>query len=687
MSARKYTPFIVLSIVVFGIALMFVSGDSAADLLVRPETNVLCNEDIDCKNLEADMKAYGSLSSCNVLKCDTGSHQCMKVRGEDEFCCGSDVDCNPYTTNVCAPTQACQESRCVVVDEKIGKECDDKDLNTIYDACNGGVCVGVPQDADQNNRPAPLLNGGVNSGEVPFPSREPQCRQSSDCNGMQVEGMDDQCSFAICERGECARRPSMSMMTQAPPCDDGNAETLQDRCNPEGSCSPGKKCPEGSTSYGGSDICTCNNGALDGPFAGDSMEEKCKVCRTGEEMKDGQCRAATCENGDKNPPQCDDCAGRGGDTDGDKLCDPEDPCPKDPEQFTKMVGQGVHYDSNGKAYAEGEMMPVRRPSGYYGEPLCPSDMVTSPGSEPEVFEPEAETEAEQISPPSPPPVDITALPVPPNVKDRVLPEADDAATRLPQEPAAKEMVPAPVPPPVKEGTPLPVAAETGAPEVLRPAAPLEPVSAEEIGASAPKDSTSDDDGMGTKGVELEVAVDAVPLTDAPLAPKPIPTTEASERESAERTDAVPEQDDTLIVVAQPAVAVPLIPFTEERAVAGCGANPCKGDQVCVPMAPQRFECVLTEDLNQFAPDEHYGEFIVENAAPNVGQRSDILNAHAEELLLGENADCRFKNTQNAGLLPEQFGPPAYVVLECPAEEEEMTSHGSLFNWIGSVFGW
>ena len=136
------------------------------------------------------------------IACDDGSDRTVNdTCAADGACVGIDPCIANNVTCVepgaCQGTGACFLGECIYPDEEDGTLCDDNDPRTDNDACRSGTCVGVD-----------LCEGYT----CPEP---PACRANGTCaNG--------DCSYAVLPAGT--------------PCDDGNANTVEDRCTLDGAC-------------------------------------------------------------------------------------------------------------------------------------------------------------------------------------------------------------------------------------------------------------------------------------------------------------------------------------------------------------------------------------------------------------------------------------------------------------------
>ncbi len=198
----------------------------------------------------------------NGSGCDDGKFCVAGETCQDGVCQGSPRDCAAVGDAMCK-VGTCDEgaNACVAVDEAPGAACDDADPCTVGDACDdAGVCGGAPKDCSGATSP-PCMVGACAAGACiaqPQPglacaddepctlaetcdaagacvgtwdTGEPSCGCSLDshCSGLATLCLDGLCDATT---GTCYTEPK----PEPPPCDDGNACTLDDKCQADGSC-------------------------------------------------------------------------------------------------------------------------------------------------------------------------------------------------------------------------------------------------------------------------------------------------------------------------------------------------------------------------------------------------------------------------------------------------------------------
>jgi len=262
--------------------------------------------------------------------CDDGNACTSGDACAGGVCTGTPMDCaaldDPCNDGVC------QGGQCVK-SPKSGNACDDNDPCTGGDACQLGVCKGVPKDCSALN--GACIIGACKSGKctaVPNAGAcddgDP-CTEGDTCAGGTCTGQPkdcgaatDACNDATCQGGQCVKKPKQGG------CDDGNPCTVFDTCTNglcigttkdcsnvgdvcnTGVCSQGTcvKQPKGGACNDG-DVCTindvCSNGSCQGtPKDCSALSNQCNagVCQGGgcvTQPKSGPCNDNdSCTSGD-----------------------------------------------------------------------------------------------------------------------------------------------------------------------------------------------------------------------------------------------------------------------------------------------------------------------------------------------------------------------------------------------------
>ena len=236
----------------------------------------ICDKSGDCK---------GTLYECTPTQCEASSAQngkdctveykAAQVACDDENnstkgdicdgmggCQGTSLDCSP---SQCEASSTGNGKECVVADKAAQVACDDGDLSTNNDACDGqGNCKGstigceptqcqatsAPDGAGcvVTNKPA---NMGCDDGDES--TKDDLCDGQGNCKGTPYPCVASQCDFSSSPNGTDCTVLYKSTVT---PCDDGSADTANDLCDGKGgcagtlyTCSP-KLCEQSSTSNG-----------------------------------------------------------------------------------------------------------------------------------------------------------------------------------------------------------------------------------------------------------------------------------------------------------------------------------------------------------------------------------------------------------------------------------------------------
>jgi hypothetical protein len=187
--------------------------------------------------------------------CDPAEDRCEAHCGDGDPCDGVFVcrdglcQTDPASIVTCAPppdachTAACDPASgvCVVAAVPDGAACEDGQRCTVADACRGGHCVGEAVVCPDEGDPCqlPVCDPADGACGVPRPDGTP-CDDETICDGREV------CRAGVCAAGPapvlddgepCTRdtcHPSGGIahapLDDGAPCDDGDAETLDDAC-------------------------------------------------------------------------------------------------------------------------------------------------------------------------------------------------------------------------------------------------------------------------------------------------------------------------------------------------------------------------------------------------------------------------------------------------------------------------
>ncbi len=131
---------------------------------------------------------------------------------------------------------------CTPVDEPAGAACDDGDLATRGDACDGsGACAGVPIVCERDTECAAFAPNGIDCTMTP---------RDGPCDDGLATTREDACHDGACLGTAYACTPAACELTSVPdgdgcvrtlaaagaPCDDGAPDTRDDRCDGAGVC-------------------------------------------------------------------------------------------------------------------------------------------------------------------------------------------------------------------------------------------------------------------------------------------------------------------------------------------------------------------------------------------------------------------------------------------------------------------
>lgn len=295
--------------------------DGTADL---PADRIDAGADAGCGADEDCLAVLGSLGPCEIAKCVAGN--CVKgaagnatpcddgdpcSEGEscsDSLCQGRPVDCgdgNACTLDVCVPGSGCLRTA-------IEGPCDDGSQCTRGDTCQAGTCTGQRLACDDGN-PCTVDGCDPATGCTHGKMSEGTCDDGSVCTtgdrcadgvctGAAIECDDHEvCTFDSCDPvSGCRREP-----TAGAPCDDGDACTVEDRCDPGGVCDGSAvPCDDGNP-------CTddrCLGGTCEHP-ANTVPCDDLNACTDADACRDGSCAgvprvcdeppANACEDGDR----------------------------------------------------------------------------------------------------------------------------------------------------------------------------------------------------------------------------------------------------------------------------------------------------------------------------------------------------------------------------------------------------
>ena len=252
-----------------------VDGQCIPSGVVAPDNPCLsCQPDID-------REAYTVLSGAT---CDDGDACTYGDRcGGQGICTGTPITCEDDAEQ-CGASKSCNGTdTCTVTYPPLGTSCNDGELCTFDDACDGqGACSGteVVCENDLGTCGATRACNGTSDCEVAFPGAEAQCDDNdlctfSDacdgaggCSGTPVVCEDED---TVCGAVASCNGSSTCSLTFTPTgfsCDDGNACTLGDVCDGSGACQSGSSLDCGPGGTCSAEGCVCSAG-----YTGDACRE------------------------------------------------------------------------------------------------------------------------------------------------------------------------------------------------------------------------------------------------------------------------------------------------------------------------------------------------------------------------------------------------------------------------------
>jgi len=283
----------------------FVAGDC---------TDASCNDDLD--QCEGVPKADGS-------PCEDGLY-CT----ENDQCVGGGCQSGPQR-DCSASGGSCVDGVCNEDSDQCegnalpdGTSCDDSDLCTTGDECQGGVCLGIQTDCSHLSGPCSsgscnpsnghcevqAINEGQSCDDGLYCTEGDTCVQGS-CTGSQRDCsyLTTQCVNGVCDEGadECQAQP----VGNGQPCDDGVYCTVDEACQ-DGSCTGGseRSCPH-SLDGCAQGFCNTATDACDlNPQPDGTPCDDSDPCTFPDECQDGACQSGPpcplgCDTGGI-PPRC-----------------------------------------------------------------------------------------------------------------------------------------------------------------------------------------------------------------------------------------------------------------------------------------------------------------------------------------------------------------------------------------------
>lgn len=274
------------------------SDDECDDLNVCTEDS--CHYDGTCLN-----------EPLVALACDDGNACTIGDLCSEEGVCGGGSLKNCDDLVQCTDDSCNSDTGCTHEPTADGFECDDGELCTTLDQCQGGICVGTaplcddgndctadpcePESGecthiDQSNIPCDdqnaCTNGDLCTQGACIPGTPAECDDNNPCT------IDDCLEVGADEGGGCSHLPEVGK-----PCDDSNPCSVDDLCNDNGDClGQGGSCDDEDPCT--TDLCSPLDGCYHEPANGGACDDNNPCTGT------GTCKGGECASGP--PIDCDD---------------------------------------------------------------------------------------------------------------------------------------------------------------------------------------------------------------------------------------------------------------------------------------------------------------------------------------------------------------------------------------------
>eukprot|EP01065_Artemidia_motanka_P019382 TRINITY_DN22_c1_g2_i1.p1 TRINITY_DN22_c1_g2~~TRINITY_DN22_c1_g2_i1.p1 ORF type:complete len:3968 (+),score=1484.88 TRINITY_DN22_c1_g2_i1:103-11904(+) len=248
-------------------------GEMSAKCVGTPKCDgVTCTAPTDCHDAGACDPTTGvckPVAKAAGTACDDGDDKTVfdKCDGKGNceginLCLG--ISCQPRTA--CMQWGTCQpaDGQCVYNPKPKGETCDDGDANTVFDQCDGsGECKGIDLCAGVTcpKRGSCEEDGvcdhstgackwkqrpeGVSCDDGDSKTQADKCTKDGQCVGVNL------CEGIVCREepcfgaGVCDYATGVCTKPQKPAetlCDDGDADTVEDKCDAQGKCKGVNKC-------------------------------------------------------------------------------------------------------------------------------------------------------------------------------------------------------------------------------------------------------------------------------------------------------------------------------------------------------------------------------------------------------------------------------------------------------------
>jgi len=289
---------------------------------------VVCSAQDQCHLAGVCDPATGQCSNPNApggALCNDGNACTLADACQAGVCVGTPMVCNSPPNGQCySQAGICNGGQCSYTPKPFGSGCNDADLCTQGDVCDGnGVCGGAALQCNsppgQCYDPAGFCNGGSCS-YSPALSNSPcndgdSCTQNDTCNGGGAclgtpmvcnTPPSSQCynQAGVCNGGACQYTPQ----NFGTPCNDGDSCTQNDICNGGGACfgaaitcnSPPGECWNSSGSCGGGSCQYTQKTAGTSCSVGVCQSGSCVACLNGQNQSTSCNPGTYCPSGTKS---------------------------------------------------------------------------------------------------------------------------------------------------------------------------------------------------------------------------------------------------------------------------------------------------------------------------------------------------------------------------------------------------
>ncbi len=228
------------------------NGDCESTAVTCPDSGDPCTR-LSCNPAGADGNCDLVLADNEGGGCNDGNNCTTTDLCAAGACAGTAVDCSVLdddcNNGACNPTNG----QCQPVPANQNGPCDDADVCTQDDRCNGGVCLGTPiggcqpcNNAAECNDNNPCTDNTCPAGFCEYPNNTAACNdgfictQNDTCSNGSCAGTPINCSHLdnVCNVGQCnlvTGQCEARSVNDGGACNDGNLCTTNDQCN-DGVC-------------------------------------------------------------------------------------------------------------------------------------------------------------------------------------------------------------------------------------------------------------------------------------------------------------------------------------------------------------------------------------------------------------------------------------------------------------------